>query len=353
MTDQVVGRWGGQDDLVVRVFVANFGRENYEWPVCLERGTVATMNAAAAQPFWEAGDREGYVADRMRGKTAAGLTPTRSVASRWFNLMRIVSETSGDLWIHRGGEEVWWTTSRPDPPSFERKVEPIARGEEVVICHKPCEPWSNRSRGGTPLLWRSLHAKARDFLSTEATLQELGEEYASYTQALIEGGNLELWHGTSKWRTRNERAASGYAELRVGDARQRAAYREADALMAAVKRMADTAARTAQRADGREATSTAKIKAMRFASAASLQDHILGLLDLQEGLCALTSLSFDLDEPHGDAELFVSLDRIDSDGHYEAGNLQVVCRFANRWKGAGDDETFRRLIAVVRGARSP
>jgi len=56
----------------------------------------------------------------------------------------------------------------------------------------------------------------------------------------------------------------------------------------------------------------------------------------------------EMDEVHGDSELFCSLDRIDSDGHYEAGNLQVVCRFANRWKGSSDDDNFRRIIALIK-----
>jgi hypothetical protein len=44
-----------------------------------------------------------------------------------------------------------------------------------------------------------------------------------------------------------------------------------------------------------------------------------------------------------------SLDRIDSSGHYERRNLQVVCKFINQWKGATDNEEFKRLIALVRG----
>ena len=31
----------------MRVFIYNFGRENYEWPICRHRGTVATMNDVA------------------------------------------------------------------------------------------------------------------------------------------------------------------------------------------------------------------------------------------------------------------------------------------------------------------
>ena len=75
--------------------------------------------------FGRAGDREAYITTRMRGKTAAGLTPTRAVAARWYNLMTIVSETKGDLWIHRDGEKVWWTISKFGTANFERKTEPV------------------------------------------------------------------------------------------------------------------------------------------------------------------------------------------------------------------------------------
>lgn len=46
--------------------------------------------------------------------------------------------------------------------------------------------------------------------------------------------------------------------------------------------------------------------------------------------------------------LLCSLDRIDSSGHYSIGNLQVVCRFLNRWKNDGNDTEFRRLLALLR-----
>ena len=34
--------------------------------------------------------------------------------------------------------------------------------------------------------------------------------------------------------------------------------------------------------------------------------------------------------------------------HYERGDLQVVCRFINRWKSDSNDKTFKRLIELVR-----
>lgn len=66
----------------------------------------------------------------MQGKTAAGLTPTRPVAARWYNLMTIISETRGDVWIHRDGERLYWTISNAEPPEFVRKVEPVGRKRE-------------------------------------------------------------------------------------------------------------------------------------------------------------------------------------------------------------------------------
>jgi len=330
---------------VVRVFIANFGRENYEWPVCLERGTVATMNEVDAQPLWEQGKREEYILSRMQGKTAAGLTPTRPVAARWYNLMTIISETENDIWIHRNGENLYWTTSTSGPPTFEQKMEPVGLKREVVICHKSCEKWSNRTRNGNQLLWRSLHAKARDFLSTEATLQELGEENARYALALINDTDLSSWHNSKIWKAKNEAASSKYNQVKNFSRKQIVAYRVAE------ERMADTALKTTQQSDGREKTGKAKIKEFRFASKFELEKHIVDLLDLQEGICALTGLPLEMDEATGEKELFCSLDRIDSSGHYEIGNLQVVCRFVNRWKGADDDEQFRNLIAIVRTAR--
>jgi hypothetical protein len=45
--------------------------------------------------------------------------------------------------------------------------------------------------------------------------------------------------------------------------------------------------------------------------------------------------------------MLCSLDRIDSDGHYEEENLQIVCRFINRWKSDSDDAEFRRLVRLL------
>lgn len=61
-----------------------------------------------------------------------------------------------------------------------------------------------------------------------------------------------------------------------------------------------------------------------------------------------TGIPMQRDRDSDDEELLCSLDRIDSNGHYAPGNLQIVCRFANRWKSDSDNADFMRLINLVR-----
>jgi hypothetical protein len=336
----------------MKVYIANFGRQNYEWPTCRERGTVATMNAVEVQHLWESGDREGYINNRMANDiTAAGAKPTRATASRWYNLMTVVSETSDDIWVHKDGEDIWWTTSRRDDPFFETKTEGIERGREVVVCHKPCNQWSNKTKIGTPLRWSELHPKAKDFLSTEATLQALSPSNRDYSLALIAGDDLEPWHNSPKWKDRSESAKNLYAPVKYGTQVDRLAYQRAFEIFAAVEaseRMGRTAMATTRAANGQTVERVIKKKDLGFASAVNLQNHILQLISAQEGHCELTGLALELDEVNGDPSMFASLDRIDSSGHYEAGNLQIVCRFANFWKGSSSDAEFRRLMAIIK-----
>ena len=316
----------------MRVYIANFGRENYEWPNCLARSTVATMNAEAVHGYWLNGDREAYVNWCLaNGKTAAGITPTRPVASRWFNLMTIIAETVEDLWIHREKDQVWWTISKSDRPTITLEVDPkpLHNVPRVYVCHKPCQPWSNQTKKGNRIEWSALHPMARTFLFTEGTLQQLSEENARYAKAVIDGDDLAQWHSRPDWRAKVESARKSLGT--VFNARQRSVWE----MVHAVKQ-------TVVAANGQQVLRTVKNKEDE------LRRYIEALLDAQEGLCAITGIPLQYIGEADDRELLCSLDRIDSDGHYEAGNLQVVCRFVNRWKNDGDNSEFRRLIGVVR-----
>ena len=86
---------------------------------------------------------------------------------------------------------------------------------------------------------------------------------------------------------------------------------------------------------------------------AELERHFASLLELQGERCALTGIPFRFHGAGADDNLLPSVDRIDSNGHYEAGNMQIVCRFVNFWKSDTPDEEFRRLLTLVRGEEEP
>jgi hypothetical protein len=105
---------------------------------------------------------------------------------------------------------------------------------------------------------------------------------------------------------------------------------------------------TVKNANGQIVQRSLKNKELRMSSV-ELERLIGSLLDLQDNRCALTGILFNFIGPGADKNLYPSLDRIDSNGHYEAGNLQVVCQFVNFWKGDGDNSEFQRLLMLVRG----
>ena len=114
-----------------------------------------------------------------------------------------------------------------------------------------------------------------------------------------------------------------------------------------ILRMTKTAVQTAAYANGQIISRKLKNKEILVTSEA-LEEHINHLLDKQAGRCAISGLSLQFDGNCDDLELLCSLDRVDSNGHYALGNLQLVCRFVNRWKAAQTDGEFRRLLTLLR-----
>lgn len=324
----------------MKVLIANFGIGNSLWESCRASSTIATFEDEDTWPLWQAGDREGYIARCIAiKKTAAGITPTRSVASRWFNNGLKIYSTEGDLWIHKDKNELWWAISQPGEAIFslEPTLTPGKTTDHVYIMRKRVDIWSNKTRKGSRLEWDSLHAKAKDFLSTEGTLQNLSSTYAAYALALIDGSDLSPWHSRADWRAKAEKARR--SPVTIFNAKERS-----------ILDMVQTARETVASSNNQQVLRTVKNKELRFATTQEFEAYVRALLDAQEGLCAITGIRLQFNGDHDDVELLCSLDRIDSDGHYEAQNLQVVCRFVNRWKNNGNNENFKRLIGLVRSA---
>lgn len=321
------------------IYVANFGVGNRLWPRCLANSNVETFSHASALPFTSAEDKEGFIQNAMKHeRTARGIPPTRLVASRWYNVSKIFESTARDLWIHRADDDIWWTISLPQPHaiSFHPSHAPEAvEGDEVYHTSKPAKPWSRINLRGQRLSWKAAHPKARHFLATEATLQQLSDDYAAYAVAMILGDDLSSWHERPEWKKVASESPKG--EISISTPRQNAAAR-----------MSSTACNTTKASNGQKVQTTVKNKNFEFASQLELEEYILDLLESQEGLCAISGMTLQYDGQHDDSAMLCSLDRIDSDGHYARGNLQVVCRFINEWKSNEKDEEFRRLLRKVR-----
>lgn len=319
------------------MYIANFGKGNYLWPKCLQTNTVATVDSIGVHPFWVRRDREGYIDYAVKNlKTVRMQTPTRWVASRWYGINDAIANTSDDLWIHREKDELWWTTSLAPAVTItlEHSQNVKRDGPQIYELHKPAAKWLNRSMKGDLLLWNALHPKAARFLFTEGTLQRLSADNALYARALIAGDDLSAWHKQSAWKTQAE--ASKRNAVTTYDSRRKAIWR-----------MVETASLTAAKSNGQQVLRTVKNKHCAF-DKPTLESYVDALISDQDGLCAITDIPLQFDGQEDDTDLLCSLDRIDSNGHYEPGNLQVVCKFVNKWKSDGADDNFRRLIALVR-----
>ncbi|MEM7694115.1 MAG: hypothetical protein AAF318_06675 [Pseudomonadota bacterium] len=84
-------------------------------------------------------------------------------------------------------------------------------------------------------------------------------------------------------------------------------------------------------------------------SRVALRQHLVDLVAAQADRCQLTELPF-CHSADGDLQMRPSADRIDSKGDYAVCNIEVVCQFVNFWKGTTDNDEFKQLLNVVRGA---
>ena len=108
---------------------------------------------------------------------------------------------------------------------------------------------------------------------------------------------------------------------------------------------------TVRNSNGQIVDRTIKNKELRM-TPAELQKLLVSLLDRQGNRCALTGIPFHFHGPDTDKNLLPSVDRIDSNGHYETGNIQIVCKFINFWKADSDNNEFKRLLMLARSPNS-
>jgi hypothetical protein len=317
------------------VYIANLGKYNAHWPVCKSENVLTLETSQTLFEFWTKNDRQGWIDwAAANEKMINGQAAIAPVASRWFNLLTIFHETLDDYWLHRQDEQLFWTTSTAGPITQSDYEDPTRKKRKYLLLRRPTQPWKSRSRDGRTLTWRSIHPKAHHFLQTEATYQEIANDrgYRDYALSLIEGEPLKELHEYPEWKE----ALGKRTAVTVFSNLDKTIYD-------AVRQIEQTVLR----ADGRVVETTSKIKDMLVASD-EMRNVLRQLYDDQQGLCALTGLRMLLNDDDGPKDLRLSVDRVDSNGHYEPRNVQLVCRFANFWKSSGDNDRFRELIELVR-----
>jgi hypothetical protein len=315
------------------------GEANALWPRARANSTILTYDNVNLHPYWQAGDRDGYIAKAVDAATTArGDRPTKQTAGRWYNLIEELRQTDGDLWITRQGPALWWTISQPGElvETLIPSTNPARDGPEIWVLEKPCEPWSDRDREGRALLWDALHPKSRDFLVTEATFQSVqnDREYADYARALIAGEPIDGWHETQLFK--DKAAESRKPSARLFSPKEKSA---AEMTMNLLNTVAQSNGQMAERRVKEKNTTLTREE---------WEALLLRMMGEQEDRCALTGLPFGYPGESDDLQMRPSLDRIDSNGHYTPDNVQIVCGFMNRWKKADDDLLVRRLLARLR-----
>lgn len=176
-----------------------------------------------------------------------------------------------------------------------------------------------------------------------------GDKYAAVNNVLVEladSMNIDLWTLDALWWgldlngvssvTSNSGRKSASDKGRIFNNREKSIWQIKNSVLKTVKN-----------SNGQTTQTTVKNKDLLM-SELELETCIKELLDQGDNSCAITGLPFEFEGGGVDTNMRPSLDRIDSNGHYEASNVQLVCRFINFWKQATPDNEFRRLIQTVR-----
>lgn len=214
----------------------------------------------------------------------------------------------------------------------------VAKVSAILLVAYPAKygVWNGTSEKGLRLLglWPSAHRGATD-----------GDKYITVNQVLLKLAKIlkiDLWTLDALWWGLDLSGASSTAI--TGNSKGH----PVDNWKKAIDEMKSTILKTVINSNGQMVETKVKNKELKM-SESELETLLQYLLKKQKRLCAITKLPFDV---HGDKNMRPSADRIDSNGHYEASNLQLVCRFINFWKQASDNVEFRHLIQVVRDSKS-
>src|SRR5258708_31167930 len=125
----------------MKVYVANLGEGNAFWTLCKSENVLTLETRARLLDFWRKNDRVGWVAWAVNNERMVnGQVAIPAVASRWFNLITIFYETIGDIWTHRDGDYLFWTTSVAGPITETAISDPSGNPRPYLLLKRPTLP---------------------------------------------------------------------------------------------------------------------------------------------------------------------------------------------------------------------
>ncbi|MDE1150478.1 MAG: hypothetical protein PW843_28350 [Azospirillaceae bacterium] len=293
--------------------------------------------AKQAFDLWRQGDVPGTKAwFRSQISDRTGAPVDSGIATRYTNdIGRFCESGADDLWLTLGPGYLYWGHAVPgyeiiDTYMEENSNPPDAR-ESYLLARKIDGGWKNSDRAGRLLERHTLHPKAINWLTQQATMGTIKED--RYFIQLIMGQPLTEWH------TRQD----------MMDAAMAAGWQPGpdvpvapDEWLREVARMTDSVMNTAKHSNGQIVERVIKNKEIRFTKA-ELELEIIRLLEEKDYRCAITRRKL----IKGDKWLQPSVDRICSDGHYEPGNIQITSWAANRTKGDLPDADVAALLQAL------
>ena len=322
-----------------RVFIKNFGDGNYLWPEALSRSSICLITDNVSHDLYKQQSEEAYRRYAISQlKTSRLLPPTEGTVSLWWNTHeRFDAATPADIFIHDDGRHLYWSQLKSVEPKYITRDDPYPRGREgakVTVTFREVHSWNKYNLKDLELSIDTLHPQAIKIIRTRMTLAEAKPENAAYIISLIRGDDLNHWHSQPRW-------------TRVLDQSKKAVGRGIDLWEKAAFDIVYDTKRTSA-AGGTIYLANKKEKPLGFSDDEEFRHYILELHSAQDGICALTGLSYMPRSKEFRGDLMMSLDRIDSSLGYIRGNLQLTCWFANRWKGSDENSVFLELIDKVR-----
>ncbi|ATU95609.1 hypothetical protein [Phyllobacterium zundukense] len=248
-----------------QAYIILTGDGNELWDRCLGESLVALGYDRAYYDAWKSGDYDAFLALDMAAPRGTPESEIKAGATLWFNRATRLSESAGDIWFHRQGNDLYWAESTSAPPVFHEY------GDKVMIA-KPVTGWSRRNRGGIALTWNSIHPRAKEQLVTQQAMFRVAtEDMKTYLLALVGGESLSHWHDRKDWKEK------------LGDGKPLG--RNLGQTEFAIARMMIPIRDTVRNSNGQQVFTTLRDKKL-LCSEAEMKAHLEALMRDQNGLCA-------------------------------------------------------------------